>query len=65
MDCINYYIYIITFHIQIKKFGYENQLPVTHTCFNSIDLPPYSTYHQLKQKLTLAINEGSELFELS
>jgi len=33
--------------------------------FNRIDLPPYKTYTQLKQKLLLAITEGMTGFEKS
>ena len=32
------------------------RLPVAHTCFNVLDLPPYRTYEQMKQKLLQAIN---------
>ncbi|KAG4092121.1 ITCH protein [Neocallimastix lanati (nom. inval.)] len=30
--------------------GNKNDLPVRQTCFNHIDLPPYSSYAMLKQK---------------
>jgi len=49
----------------IKKAGTENDLPISHTCFNRIDLPPYTSYYQLKQKLLLAITEGMSGFEKS
>jgi len=45
-------------HFTIEKVGNPEDLPKSHTCFNRIDLPPYQTYEQLKQKLTLAIEEG-------
>jgi E3 ubiquitin-protein ligase NEDD4 len=45
-------------HFTIEKAGNQDDLPKSHTCFNRIDLPPYNTYEQLKQKLTLAIEEG-------
>jgi len=32
--------------------------------FNCIDLPPYTSYTILKQKLLLAITEGNENFSL-
>ena len=32
------------------------RLPVAHTCFNVLDLPPYRTEEQMKQKLLQAIN---------
>ncbi|RLV87634.1 E3 ubiquitin-protein ligase RSP5 [Meyerozyma sp. JA9] len=41
----------------IEKAGEANQLPKSHTCFNRVDLPPYSDYASLKQKLTLAVEE--------
>jgi len=45
-------------HFTIEKVGNPEDLPKSHTCFNRIDLPPYPSYEQLKQKLTLAIEEG-------
>ncbi|EGV64939.1 NEDD4 E3 ubiquitin-protein ligase [Yamadazyma tenuis] len=41
----------------IEKAGESNQLPKSHTCFNRVDLPPYTDYESLKQKLTLAVEE--------
>ncbi|CAN3376925.1 hypothetical protein DIURU_001700 [Diutina rugosa] len=41
----------------IEKAGEPNQLPKSHTCFNRVDLPPYTDYETLKQKLTLAVEE--------
>uniref|UniRef100_A0A8C8DZS5 HECT-type E3 ubiquitin transferase n=1 Tax=Oryzias sinensis TaxID=183150 RepID=A0A8C8DZS5_9TELE len=41
----------------IEKVGKENWLPRSHTCFNRLDLPPYKTYEQLKEKLMFAIEE--------
>uniref|UniRef100_A0A672IZT6 E3 ubiquitin-protein ligase n=1 Tax=Salarias fasciatus TaxID=181472 RepID=A0A672IZT6_SALFA len=41
----------------IEKVGKENWLPRSHTCFNRLDLPPYKSYEQLKEKLMLAIEE--------
>jgi hypothetical protein len=46
----------------IKKLGNPDALPRSHTCFNRIDLPPYRSYHELKEKLKLAI-ENTEGFE--
>jgi len=34
-------------------------LPSAHTCFNSLDLPPYASETELKEKLMYAINEGA------
>ncbi|KAM8947327.1 E3 ubiquitin-protein ligase Itchy homolog isoform 1-T1 [Pelodytes ibericus] len=41
----------------IEKVGKENWLPRSHTCFNRLDLPPYKSYDQLKEKLLFAIEE--------
>jgi len=41
----------------IEKVGKETWLPRSHTCFNRLDLPPYKSYEQLVEKLTLAIEE--------
>ncbi|XP_065912323.1 E3 ubiquitin-protein ligase NEDD4-like [Dysidea avara] len=46
----------------IKKLGKPDSLPRAHTCFNRIDLPPYRSYHELKEKLRLAV-ENTEGFE--
>ncbi|KAI9505687.1 hypothetical protein GGI25_002404 [Coemansia spiralis] len=39
----------------IEKSGDIVALPKSHTCFNRIDLPPYTDYNTLASKLTLAI----------
>lgn len=39
------------------------RLPISHTCFNQICLPPYRTRKELKHKLTIAIS-NSEGFGL-
>ncbi|KAL5103445.1 E3 ubiquitin-protein ligase Su dx [Taenia crassiceps] len=41
----------------IEKTGSEAWLPRSHTCFNRLDLPPYTSYDQLREKLLLAIEE--------
>ncbi|XP_064155495.1 itchy E3 ubiquitin protein ligase b [Anguilla rostrata] len=41
----------------IEKVGKENWLPRSHTCFNRLDLPPYKSYEQLKEKLMFAVEE--------
>ncbi|XP_065184171.1 E3 ubiquitin-protein ligase NEDD4-like [Sycon ciliatum] len=46
----------------IECWGCERDLPRAHTCFNRLDLPPYTSYHQLREKLNLAI-ENTEGFE--
>jgi len=50
---------------KLKKLGDLNDLPVSHTCFNRIDLPPYDSYTILKQRLLRAIAEGIGSFEIS
>jgi hypothetical protein len=46
----------------LKRLGEPDSLPRSHTCFNRIDLPPYRSYHELKEKVRLAI-ENTEGFE--
>ncbi|XP_060110126.1 LOW QUALITY PROTEIN: NEDD4-like E3 ubiquitin-protein ligase WWP2 [Heteronotia binoei] len=41
----------------IDKVGKETWLPRSHTCFNRLDLPPYKSIEQLKEKLLYAIEE--------
>uniref|UniRef100_A0A8C4QTS3 E3 ubiquitin-protein ligase n=1 Tax=Eptatretus burgeri TaxID=7764 RepID=A0A8C4QTS3_EPTBU len=41
----------------IEKVGKETWLPRSHTCFNRLDLPPYKSFEQLKEKLLYAIEE--------
>jgi E3 ubiquitin-protein ligase NEDD4 len=41
----------------VEKAGEPGQLPKSHTCFNRIDLPPYKSYEQLTNKLTIAVEE--------
>uniref|UniRef100_A0A6B2FZU3 HECT-type E3 ubiquitin transferase n=1 Tax=Myxobolus squamalis TaxID=59785 RepID=A0A6B2FZU3_MYXSQ len=43
----------------IEKWNKPHHLPTGHTCFNRIDLPPYSSYEELETKLLLAIDECS------
>ncbi|XP_037904252.1 E3 ubiquitin-protein ligase Nedd-4 isoform X2 [Hermetia illucens] len=45
----------------IEKWGTPDNYPRAHTCFNRLDLPPYESYMQLKDKLIKAI-EGSQGF---
>ena len=44
-----------------KAFG-NHLLPSAHTCFNQLDLPEYTSEEELKEKLLIAIREGSEGF---
>ncbi|UZJ56685.1 hypothetical protein CBS101457_006005 [Exobasidium rhododendri] len=41
----------------IEKSGEVTQLPKSHTCFNRIDLPPYSSKTILEEKLVWAVEE--------
>lgn len=41
----------------IEKWGKPNALPRAHTCFNRLDLPPYTTPELLYEKLLLAVEE--------
>lgn len=41
----------------IEKAGEPQQLPKSHTCFNRVDLPPYTSHESMKQKLALAVEE--------
>ncbi|KAM6937784.1 NEDD4-like E3 ubiquitin-protein ligase WWP2 isoform 2-T2 [Xenentodon cancila] len=41
----------------IDKVGKEIWLPRSHTCFNRLDLPPYRSLEQLREKLLFAIEE--------
>lgn len=43
-------------------YGGKNMLPAAHTCFNQLDLPEYESEEQTREKLLLAIREGSEGF---
>ncbi|XP_054277378.1 E3 ubiquitin-protein ligase Nedd-4-like isoform X2 [Macrosteles quadrilineatus] len=45
----------------IEKWGTPDNYPRAHTCFNRLDLPPYESYQQLRDKLIKAI-EGSQGF---
>ena len=43
--------------IRISMASNTSALPVAHTCFNTIDLPPYENLEIMDQKLRYAINE--------
>ncbi|KAB7505972.1 E3 ubiquitin-protein ligase Nedd-4 [Armadillidium nasatum] len=42
----------------IEEWGDTKNYPRSHTCFNRLDLPPYKSYHELRDKLIKAI-EGT------
>ncbi len=46
-----------TFKIQRRVVG-DDSLPLAHTCFFSIELPPYSTEAIMRQRLLTAIHFG-------
>ena len=41
-----------------KAYG-SHLLPSAHTCFNQLDLPEYSSEAETREKLLIAIKEGS------
>ncbi len=43
----------------IERANGPDSLPVAHSCFNRLDLPPYRNYNELLSKLTLALEETS------
>lgn len=45
-----------------KAYGPPTRIPQAHTCFNQLDLNEYETKEQLRERLLLAIREGSEGF---
>eukprot|EP00271_Cylindrocystis_brebissonii_P000524 TRINITY_DN1063_c0_g2_i1.p1 TRINITY_DN1063_c0_g2~~TRINITY_DN1063_c0_g2_i1.p1 ORF type:complete len:4539 (-),score=961.90 TRINITY_DN1063_c0_g2_i1:519-13235(-) len=45
-----------------RSYGSGERLPTAHTCFNQLDLPEYTSKEQLRERLLLAIHEGSEGF---
>lgn len=46
----------------IERTGSPDRLPRAHTCFNRLDLPPYTSYRQLRDRLVMAV-EGSQGFD--
>jgi E3 ubiquitin-protein ligase HECW2 len=43
----------------IERWGSQNDFPRAHTCFNRLDLPPYKSFQQLLNKLSVAIEYGN------
>ncbi|KAK7508593.1 hypothetical protein BaRGS_00000159 [Batillaria attramentaria] len=43
----------------IEKWGKVTSLPRAHTCFNRLDLPPYTSFDMLFEKLVMAVEETS------
>lgn len=46
----------------IARKGDRTRLPQAHTCFNRLDLPPYRTYDELREKLLVAV-ENTEGYD--
>ncbi|XP_078076322.1 E3 ubiquitin-protein ligase NEDD4-like isoform X9 [Mustelus asterias] len=46
----------------IEQWGTPEKLPRAHTCFNRLDLPPYESFEDLREKLLMAV-ENAEGFE--
>jgi ubiquitin-protein ligase E3 A len=44
--------------VTIEKEQYRGQLPLSHTCFFRFSLPEYGTKNELKEKMTMAIEES-------
>ncbi|MBN3324002.1 NEDD4 ligase, partial [Atractosteus spatula] len=42
----------------IEQWGTPDKLPRAHTCFNRLDLPPYESFEELREKLHLAIENA-------
>ena len=42
----------------IEKWGNPNSYPRAHTCFNRLDLPPYESYQQLRDRLIKAVDNS-------
>ncbi|XP_036390737.1 E3 ubiquitin-protein ligase NEDD4a isoform X1 [Megalops cyprinoides] len=46
----------------IEQWGTPDKLPRAHTCFNRLDLPPYESFEDLREKLHIAI-ENTQGFD--
>ncbi|CAL8243247.1 unnamed protein product [Lota lota] len=42
----------------IEQWGTRDKLPRAHTCFNRLDLPPYESLEELREKLHIAIENA-------
>lgn len=40
-------------------------LPISHTCFKLMEMPPYTSYEELCEKMELAVTEGNEGFYMA
>jgi len=51
------------FSLKIEKIPHSKEaLPVAHTCFNQLDLPQYESKEIMKEKILIALTEGSKGF---
>eukprot|EP00658_Telonema_sp_P-2_P022057 TRINITY_DN18803_c0_g1_i2.p1 TRINITY_DN18803_c0_g1~~TRINITY_DN18803_c0_g1_i2.p1 ORF type:complete len:271 (+),score=62.13 TRINITY_DN18803_c0_g1_i2:128-940(+) len=50
------------FQISLVPSPNSSRLPQAHTCFNTLDLPDYSSQDELERMLRVAIEEGAEGF---
>ena len=46
----------------LQKADGVDRLPLSHTCFNQLDLPSYSSIDVMREKLMMALREGSQGF---
>ncbi|MFT7797183.1 hypothetical protein Z043-115971 [Arapaima gigas] len=42
----------------IEQWGTPDKLPRAHTCFNRLDLPPYESFEELREKLHIVIENA-------
>ncbi|KAM9410077.1 E3 ubiquitin-protein ligase NEDD4-like isoform 3-T3 [Pholidichthys leucotaenia] len=42
----------------IEQWGTRDKLPRAHTCFNRLDLPPYESFEELRERLHIAIENA-------
>jgi hypothetical protein len=48
------------FRLKVQKTtAHPDSLPVSHTCFNQIDFPIYSSIDVMREKILIALKEGS------
>ena len=55
----------VSMPIKITRDRRTSSLPVSHTCFNQLDLPAYDSFEELKRKLTTAVMYGCVGFGFS
>ena len=49
----------------IHRCGDKSRLPSSHTCFNQLDLPEYTSEEELRKNVLSAVREGFEGFGFS